>query len=1109
MPEATSKLAADPLLGRSVRQFKVEAKLGEGGMGAVYRALDTRLERPVALKVIRREVCQHPDFLARFQREAKAAARFRHPNAIEIYEYGDGAETDGLVYMAFEYVKGRELRDMIRERGHLDPATSIQVTAQVLSALERAHAQGIVHRDLKPQNVMIEAPAREGGDDPLTVKILDFGIAKLRDASGGGALTQAGTIMGTVHYMSPEQTEGAEVDGRADLYSVGVMLFQMLTGKLPFNGKTSLEVIKQHRHGPIPSVCALRPEVPAALDEAVKRALAKAPGQRFQSAREFRQALQGLGLAPGNVPSDTAAPPGPSTGSSSGLGASREVCPSEIGTAILPPSDGGLAPSGYATGATGRFFDGLLGRTLDDKYEVQGKLGEGGMGAVFKARHTLLGTTVALKVVHPQLATSKEAVERFLREARAALEFTHPNAITTREFGRTRDGLLYMTLDFCAGASLRKVLQDEGRLPAPRALSIARQALSALAEAHAKGIVHRDLKPENLLIEQDDQGELARVCDFGIAKLLDAPGEHEGESLTGQQVIGTPHYMAPEQACADAVDGRTDVYAIGCVLYEMLTGARPFVAKSAKDVLMKQISVPPVPPRERAPDAGISPALEQVVLKAMAKEPAGRFHTAVDFVDAIDALGLDLPRTRGTTSRVGARPPTDLAVTVPPGRPGARSRGGLAAAAAAALFGVAGLIVWQAPEGTAVGGLRTRLVALARGAPASGGSGGAGSLPPPTTTDAPAVTIEPLPDPRPEPAPATPTRPDPEPAPTTPTRPDPEPAPTTPTRPDPEPAPTTPTRPDPEPAPTTPTRPDPEPAPTTPTRPDPEPAPPARPGAGAGAAHPAGPGAAADAAHPAGPGAGADAAHPAGPGAGADAADLAHAAARRAAARRAAPRRPARGRPDPRGRAGARRRDRAGHAVGRRRRAADRPLRAARVVPHGPDDRPARQRRLRHGPLDLAPDADGRGGPEPGHGGRVARPALHVRAGPRPAGAGRRAVGARRRPVARLDRGDRRAVPRVRPGQPSPAGRGRAPAAVHPARLDGPVEPPGAGRLQRDHRRGPRPADRGRRRAPRPRPGRLARDAPPDAGGVAGRRALGGRPHRGARVDRRPAGPAQ
>ncbi|MCW8139936.1 MAG: serine/threonine protein kinase, partial [Planctomycetota bacterium] len=655
MPDGTSKLAADPLLGRSVRQFRIEAKLGEGGMGAVYRALDSKLERPVALKVIRRELCQHPDFLARFQREAKAAARFRHPNAIEIYEYGDGADTDGLVYMAFEFVKGRELRDLIRERGHLDPATSIQVTAQVLSALERAHAQGIVHRDLKPQNVMIEAPAREG-DDPMTVKILDFGIAKLRDQGGGGALTQAGQIMGTVHYMSPEQTEGAEVDARADLYSVGVMLFQMLSGKLPFNGKTYLEVIKQHRQAPIPSVCALRPEVPAGLDEAVRKALAKRPDQRFQSAREFRLALQALGLAPGNVPSDTVAP----------QPAARDACPSEVGTAILPPSDGGVAPADYATGATGKFFDGLLGRTLDDKYEVLGKLGEGGMGAVFKARHVLLGTTVALKVVHPQLANSKEAVERFLREARAALEFTHPNAITTREFGRTRDGLLYMTLDFCPGASLRKVLQEQGRLPAPRALSIARQALSALAEAHAKGIVHRDLKPENLLVEHDEQGELARVCDFGIAKLLDAPGEHEGESLTGQQVIGTPHYMAPEQACADAVDGRTDVYAIGCVLYEMLTGERPFVAKSAKDVLMKQISVPPVPPRERAPDAGITPALEQVVLKAMAKEPAARFHTAVDFVDAIDALGLALPRSRGATSRVGPRPATtDLVVTVP------------------------------------------------------------------------------------------------------------------------------------------------------------------------------------------------------------------------------------------------------------------------------------------------------------------------------------------------------------------------------------------------------------------------------------------------------------
>ncbi len=729
MPDPTN----DPLLGRSIRQFRIDAKLGEGGMGAVYRAMDTKLERPIALKVIRPELCQNPDFLARFQREAKAAARFKHPNAIEIYEYGDGAETDGLVYMAFEFVNGRELRELIRERGHLDPETSVSILGQVLSALERAHGQGIVHRDLKPQNVMIEQ------GEGLAVKILDFGIAKIRDQNQSAALTQAGQIMGTVAYMSPEQTEGAEVDARSDLYSVGVMFFQMLTGKLPFNGKSALEVIKQHRQARVPLARDLQPDVPEALDAVVQRAMAKKPEERWQTARDFRLALQALGLGPQNVPSDTRGlTPAPTGGAANPPSGAVTGPLSSAVTVQLSGKAGAETPArDYRTGATGKFFDALEGRTLDDKYLIEGKLGEGGMGAVFKARHKLLNTTVAIKVVHPQLADRKDITERFLREARAALEFLHPNAIPTRDFGRTRDGLLYMTQDFSPGRSLRKLLQDDGRLSAPRALSIARQALLALTEAHAKNIVHRDLKPENMLVEKDEQGELVRVCDFGIAKILDGPGgDDSGESLTGAQVIGTPHYMAPEQACADEVDGRTDIYAIGCVLYELLTGEKPFVARSAKDVLMKQISVPPVPPRERAPSAGITPPLEAVVLKALAKEPAARFQSAGEFVDASDALGVDLPRTRGMTSRMGVKSTTtELAATLPPARPARQGRAGLAVAVVAGMVGIAALIVWQAPEDTVVGGLRARLLASAGGPGSSGTQGAGGTLPPDVTPD--------------------------------------------------------------------------------------------------------------------------------------------------------------------------------------------------------------------------------------------------------------------------------------------------------------------------------------------------------------------------------------
>ena len=279
----------DPLLGRSVRQFRIDAKLGEGGMGAVYRAFDTKLERPIALKVIRPELCQNPDFLRRFQREAKAAARFKHPNAIEIYEYGDGSDTDGLVYMAFEFVNGRELRDLIRERGHLDPETSVTILGQVLAALERAHAQGIVHRDLKPQNIMVV-------DETGEPKILDFGLAKSVSKEQQEKLTQMGSFLGTPAYMAPEQAGGDPdaIDGRADVYALGAILYEVLTGRPPFTGKKAIQVIKAVlKEDPVP--CRqIFPQAPAELEAVALKALRKDPADRQQTAGELADEIEAV-----------------------------------------------------------------------------------------------------------------------------------------------------------------------------------------------------------------------------------------------------------------------------------------------------------------------------------------------------------------------------------------------------------------------------------------------------------------------------------------------------------------------------------------------------------------------------------------------------------------------------------------------------------------------------------------------------------------------------------------------------------------------------------------------------------------------------------------------
>jgi serine/threonine protein kinase/HPt (histidine-containing phosphotransfer) domain-containing protein len=277
----------------------------------------------------------------------------------------------------------------------------------------------------------------------------------------------------------------------------------------------------------------------------------------------------------------------------------------------------------------------LVGTTLDGKYEVQELLGRGAMGAVYKARHVLLGETVAIKVMNDQVAASANTRERFLREARAMLRFVHPNAIPVRDCGLTAEGILYMTLGFSSGKTLRSILGAEKKLPIPRALAIARQCLQALAEAHSHGIVHRDLKPENIMIEAPGTDrELVRICDFGLAKFTSSLAQGLPD-ITGCAVIGTPHYMPPEQVLGEAIDARSDIYALGCVLYELISGARLFPGREMAFVLMAQAREKPA---KLSTHLEVPPKLDALLERMLAKKKEDRFQSAAEVLAAIEAL---------------------------------------------------------------------------------------------------------------------------------------------------------------------------------------------------------------------------------------------------------------------------------------------------------------------------------------------------------------------------------------------------------------------------------------------------------------------------------------
>ncbi len=286
------------LVGQTVAgKFAVEAYIGGGAMGEVYRAMHVDLGRTIALKVMRSDL-EDETFIARFQREAKASSLLDHPNTVRVLDFG--TESSGLAYIAMEYLDGRDLYDVIKHEFPLSSPRIVDLLGQALSAMKAAHRLGIVHRDIKPENIMVVVvPDDEGGEPREVVKVCDFGIAKVSDSRSpqtepGRALTGTGTLMGTPEYMSPEQSRGEPLDARSDLYSMGVVLFQMLTGRVPFTSETPIGVVVKQVTDLPPHPAELRPDVDPRLAEICLRALEKRPADRFQSAADMRAAIRGV-----------------------------------------------------------------------------------------------------------------------------------------------------------------------------------------------------------------------------------------------------------------------------------------------------------------------------------------------------------------------------------------------------------------------------------------------------------------------------------------------------------------------------------------------------------------------------------------------------------------------------------------------------------------------------------------------------------------------------------------------------------------------------------------------------------------------------------------------
>src|SRR5580704_2976992 len=326
--------------------------------------------------------------------------------------------------------------------------------------------------------------------------------------------------------------------------------------------------------------------------------------------------------------------------------------------------------------------DPFIGTVVGERYRIVNRIGIGGMGAVYRAEHTMMRRDLAIKVLLPELSGKEEFARRFEREAESASRLDHPNIITVTDFGRTAEGSLFLAMEFLAGTSLGAAIAA-GPMPVPRALAIVRQILRALDHAHAAGVVHRDLKPENImLVERDGNREAVKILDFGIAKVTEPQSAPGREALTQAGVIfGTPEYLSPEQALGEGVDARADIYAAGVILFEMLAGRRPFESEDKVKIISMHLSHAPPRIREVNPAVEVPIPLEQAVLQALEKSRENRFATAAAFLQALEdaEVPLDPELEAGTT----------VAALERGRRPGRGPALGLAAAALVAVVGVA------------------------------------------------------------------------------------------------------------------------------------------------------------------------------------------------------------------------------------------------------------------------------------------------------------------------------------------------------------------------------------------------------------------------------------
>jgi len=580
-------------------RYEIIDALGSGGMGHVYRARRFRLGDDVAIKVMQATADTPPEMRERFLRESRACAQLRHPNIVGLLDFGfDGANQP---YMVMELLSGPSLREEIDLEAPMSPARVASILGPVGAALQLAHDRGITHRDLKPANIV--AHRYESGE--RVYKVIDFGLAAMKATNDQTRLTDPQFFLGTLAYAAPEQMRGEEVTPATDVYSLGVIAYEMLTGARPHDAANQATLITQALTQSPVSPAARRGDLPAGVDDAVMRALNKEPGMRWKSVAAFVDAL-----------AEAAAPADDTIRRS----AAKTVSAKADRIISL-----GSAKGDYVGGDE----TGLLA-----KYELGPLLGRGRLGSlVYTGHHRALGVEVAIRVLKRDEQPNWDVVRaRFLLESRT-LQVSHPSLLQVRDFAED-DRAVYVVTDLIRGPSLRQAMAEAGPMPWPRAANLLDQALSAVAALNRKGGFICGVNPDMIRLSVPDGGatgdhsaEIIVMTTAGIRSVQDVLATMREQELRGQEANEQElPYVAPEILMGGAPNARADVFTIGVLAYQMVTGRLPFKAASLPELMGQMLQAKPVPPAAIAAD--LPAPVSAAILRAIDGTPANRFESA-------------------------------------------------------------------------------------------------------------------------------------------------------------------------------------------------------------------------------------------------------------------------------------------------------------------------------------------------------------------------------------------------------------------------------------------------------------------------------------------------